>query len=273
METIKVKKTKREKVARVIPDEVYTKSVYVVVEKAEAMLMDKEVQGDIVDKFVYVFSKDGKEIEGMTYWGLVACAQANKRASWTPVFSRPEYTPLPNGKVILTIECKNPNSKQVEYGNCVFDPNSRFAERTAMTNAKRYALDKHIPVAQKVAFIKYVRTYEPNKILEIPAGEVAAVKPRELTTASGKAPADMQKDIAIKAIFAKIAAINQKHGTKVSADAVKEYLKNERGVAHLADMSLVELREAWDTMSAWSKDKKAWLELEALLNVGKPEGK
>ena len=172
----------------------------------------------------------------------------------------------------MTIECKNPVSKQVEYGNCVFDPNSRFAERTAMTNAKRYALDKHIPVAQKVAFIKYVRAYEPAKILAIAPAAVEAIKPRELTTSSDKAPADMQKDIAIKAIFAKIAAINKKHGTKVDSADVKEYMKNARGVAHLADLSLADLREAWDTMTKWSNDKKAWLELAALLNVNKPEG-
>lgn len=256
----KKKITKR--VRRVIPDDVQNKSIAVAIEKAQALLLTKEVEGQIIDKLAYSFPKKDKNgnehsIDGLTFWGYKACAENARVNAWTPVFMKPEYTPLSNGKVILNVGVKNPKTKAVEYGNCVFDPNSRFDERTALTNAKRYALDKHISVPQRVAFIEYLKAYEPEKVLQITPKEVHAIKPKELTTSVTKTPDDAQKDIALKAVFAQVGNIKTKTGVNLDKEKVKQYFKNKSGAVSMRDLSVVELRQVWQELYTIGQDPKA----------------
>lgn len=145
----------------------YSYSMTALVACAESQLSLNEIQGQIVDKLAYTFKNKGMKVEGLTFWGLEACTKYDKRNKWSPVWTEPKYQPLFDNKVLLTIGCINKKTKQTEWGNCIFDPNDRFSERTALTNAKRYALDKHISVPQKIAFVQYLLAHKPKQILKI----------------------------------------------------------------------------------------------------------
>jgi hypothetical protein len=143
------------------------KTVFALVENAESQLSLQEIKGKIIDKLAYSFTSKGITVDGLTFWGMKACAEGTKNGKWSPMWTKPEYQALSDGSVLLTIGCTNPITKQTEWGNCVFFPKVRFSERTALTNAKRYAIDKHISVTQKVAFVQYLKKNKPDQILKI----------------------------------------------------------------------------------------------------------
>lgn len=144
----------------------YSDSMAALVENAESQLLLEEIQGEIVDKLAYSFEGSGKSVKGLTFWGLKACTVYDKKNKWSPVWTKPEYQPLYESSVLLTIGCINPKTKQTEWGNCTFNPKIRFQERTALTNAKRYALDKHISIPQKIAFVQFLLSHKPKQVLQ-----------------------------------------------------------------------------------------------------------
>lgn len=145
----------------------YSRSMSTLVADSESQLQLEEIQGQIVDKLAYSFEGKGVKVEGLTFWGMKACAEYDKKNKWKPIWTEPKYDVMPGDTVLLTIGCKNPKTKMTEWGNCIFSPNSRFAERIALTNAKRYALDKHISIPQKISFVQFLLSHKPKQILKI----------------------------------------------------------------------------------------------------------
>lgn len=146
----------------------YDDSMAELVENAESKLLLKEIQGEIVDKLAYSFAGKNAKVEGLTFWGMKACTQFSKKKTerWTPEWTEPKYTQLSEKSVLLTIGCINPKVKKTEWGNCVFNPLARFSERIALTNAKRYALDKWLSIPQKIALVHFLKQHKPKQILQ-----------------------------------------------------------------------------------------------------------
>ena len=159
----KVKGKKQPSKITVVEKSEYGKTMSALVENAETGLMLKEIQGDIIDKLAYSFKGQGKMVEGLTFWGLKSCAEYDKRNKWIPQWTKPEYQQF-GDQILLTIGCINSKTKLTEWGNCIFSPRERFGERKALTNTKRYALDKHIPVAQKISFVKFIKNNKPKQV-------------------------------------------------------------------------------------------------------------
>ena len=156
------------------------------VEDAETKLVLAEIQGKIIDKLAYSFVSKNATVEGLTFWGLLSCAEKSKVNKWSPEWTKPEYEHLEGDSMLLTIGCKNPKTKHTEWGNCVFFPKARFSERVAMTNAKRYALDKHISIPQKIAFIQYLKKHKSEMLLTNQSKELLPDKTRFSVSEAGK---------------------------------------------------------------------------------------
>jgi len=156
------------------------------IEDAETQLMLAETQGKIIEKLAYSFAgRSNAMVEGLTYWGMLACAQGAKKTSWTPEWTKPEFQKLEGTPMMLcVVGCRNPRTKLTEWGSCSFNPAIRFDERKALTNAKRYALDKHLAVVQKVAFLQYLKKHSPGNILKLHEG--VQTQPAEKFTVSDK---------------------------------------------------------------------------------------
>jgi len=168
----KKKKLKKKKHTQIVvrkKQDKYSSSMTTLVASAESQLSLQEIQGQIVDKLAYSFKdkKKNMKVDGLTFWGLEACTKYDKRNKWSPVWTEPKYQPLFESKILLTIGCINPKTKKTEFGNCIFDANIRYSERTALTNAKRYALDKHISIPQKIAFVQFLLKHKPKQVLKV----------------------------------------------------------------------------------------------------------
>jgi len=228
----------------IIPVDNYGKVVAALVENAESQLTLLEQQGKIVEKFAYSFpGRNGQKIEGLTYWGLLACAEMKKKGGFRPEFGKPEYTPA-GDKILLTVSVKNPKTGQMEWGTCAFDPRERFSERIALTNAKRYALDKLISIPQKLAFLAYLKEKNPGSFLEVALPK----KPAEVRKALNPS-VDEQKDKAIKSVFAKINDLG------LNTEATIKYYKQLYGYEHTTEFRVDELRAIWKELRAAEIDK------------------
>lgn len=173
----KKKKTKTIKKSKIVVREKldsYGQTMAALVEDAESQLQLAEVKGKIIDKLAYSFKgkTPGTKVEGLTFWGLLACTEFSKKKDrWSPEWTQPQYQVMNDDAVLLTIGCVNPKTKKTEWGNCIFHPRLRFSERTALTNAKRYALDKHISIPQKVTFVQFLKANDPKKVLQLEEGK------------------------------------------------------------------------------------------------------
>jgi len=166
----KTKKEKKSKITVRKKVDGYGKAMATLVEDAESQLSLAEIKGKIIDKLAYSFKSKNVQVDGLTFWGLKACTEFDKSSKWSPKWTEPKYQVLNDEAVLLTIGCINPKTKMTEWGNCIFNPKARFGERTALTNAKRYALDKHISVPQKISFVQFLKKHKPKQILQIEEG-------------------------------------------------------------------------------------------------------
>lgn len=253
-----VKSAGSKKIVRdIVSVDEYGKVMSAMVENAENNLHLAEIQGKIINKMAYEFDgKGGSKVRDLTYWGLLSCAEAPKdvKKKWSPVWSKPEFQPA-GDLMILTISCENPKLKHIEWGSCCFNPRDRFAERTAMTNAKRYALDKHISVVQKVAYVDWLLKNKPDAVMKLdpPKNKTEVNKALDPTF-------DEAKEIAIKSLYAKI---NEVGG--YDTERVVAYFKKFYGVAHLRELNTENLRRCWATIVATKKSEEARKEFEAKL--------
>jgi len=227
----------------IIPADNYGKVVSALVENAESQLAMLEQQGKIVEKFAYSFpGRNGQKIEGLTYWGLLACATSPKKTGYQPVFGKPEYTSA-GDKILLTVSVKNPKTGQTEWGTCAFDPRERFAERIALTNAKRYALDKLISIPQKLAFLEYIKKQDTSKILTITPPKTTTEVRRVLNPSQ-----DDSYDKALRAVYAKI------NDLLLPTEKTMEYFKNLYGVDSVKKLSVEQLRQIWKELRSAEVD-------------------
>lgn len=268
------KKASNKRVKREFEQDQYNQAICVIVEKAEAQLLTEEMQGKTVDKLYYSFNskqKDDKgnfvKIEGLTFWGYKACAEQAKTNKWKPKFGKPDFHDHPNGKTTMTIAVTNPRSKETEYGVCTFDSNVRFNERTAATNCKKYGLDKMIPVAQRIAFIGFLKQYRPETQLALDDKGMKALKSKDFTTSSTPTPDDAKKDIAIKSIFAQIGALEQKHGVKLDKNKTKQYYKCKYGVVSLRDLNIDQMKEVWQDLYDTGRDREKTKKFAQLIST------
>lgn len=209
-----------------------------ILEQKEIELTLEEIKGKLIDKLAYSFTdSNGREINGLTKWGLISCCQKLKEGSFTPIFSEPKIEPLNNEYAILKIEAKNPITGQTAIGICQFRIGQRFAERIAETIAKRRAIENLLPLSIQQAFIEYLKKKKPEKVIKLKQEDFKSVK--EIQKQSGEVVDD--KTRAMRMLFALI------YEKRLNVEKWKEWIKKQIGVNHFDEISIEKMRELYKT--------------------------
>lgn len=242
-----------------VPQDVQNIIACAAVEKAESHLVEKEIQGEVIDKWVYSFiDRDGVERNGLTYWGYVACAEGQKpQFRWTPKFAKPELTVVSPSAVSLLVACTNPRTRKTEYGICSYNPTTKFEDRQALTKAKRYAMDKLTRPPLRISFVNYVLSYEPSKVLLVTEGEVVEAKQEIL-------PEETDKMKQLRYIFTKIANL------QLPRDRMHAHLRKHYKTKHLKDLDVAKLEEIKKGLDYYKKDKSRLADIKNVLKEMSP---
>jgi uncharacterized short protein YbdD (DUF466 family) len=209
-----------------------------ILEQKEIELTLEEVKGKLIDKLAYSFiDSNGREISGLTKWGLISCCQNLKEGGFSPIFSEPKIELLNQEYALLKIEAKNPVSGQTAVGICQFKIGQRFSERIAETIAKRRALENLLPISIQQAYIEYLKKKKPDKVVKIRQEDYKSVK--EIQKESGNVVDDKTK--AMRMLFALI------HEKGLDVEKWKEWIKKQIGVEHFNEISIEKMRELYKT--------------------------
>jgi len=207
-----------------------------ILEQKEIELTKEEIKGKLIDILAYRFvDSNGREINGLTKWGLISCCQNLKEGGFSPVFSEPKIEILNNEYALLKIEAKNPVSGQTAIGICQFKIGQRFSERIAETIAKRRALENLLPISIQQAYIEYLKKKKPDKVIQIKAENYKSVK--DIQKQSGNAVDNKTK--AIRMLFALI------HDRGIDVEKWKEWIKKQIGVVNFDEINIEKMRELY----------------------------
>jgi len=193
---------------------------YVMMDIEDEKQIVAEMQGEIIHTFVYSYSKDGREIMGLSKVGVdnVCRESANKgevfRVIGDPIIRDSEdaieiaikvgrFSVKPNGTEIMldtTFGAKRQPKKKLMKGTLTPDP---FYFETALSKAERNAKRKLLPESLIIEMIK--RYKAEGKIKNLSQPTVA-----EKTT-YWKAPAKKKDDCISKAQAEELKKIRQRH--------------------------------------------------------------
>ncbi|MEM1973313.1 MAG: hypothetical protein QXN68_00825 [Thermoplasmata archaeon] len=250
---VKNKKVKKA-IKRVLDEDKYNKVMCIIVEEAEKSLIEAELKGQLIDKLAYEYTnRNGEVVRGLTYWGYISCAKYGKN-KLDIVFSEPEIIPVGDGKMIVKVKVSD--GKNDEWGLATFDVKERFGERTALTIAKRYALDKLIPLQRQLVFLEYLRRNKPDKILKIQQPTFEEAK---------KVLGEDKIFEAMRSIFGLCQSM------ALDSEKVKKYYKDKYKVEHFNQIPIEELRKIYLELKVMRENGSKLKEFREILKNIKEE--
>lgn len=133
-----------------------------IMEYQELQAIEKEMAGQLTDKFVYQFKqydKDAKKWKIIRGIRAVGVREAVRFCKVKPYCFIPKFfyelNDLGDGYYREVVSCQNPYTKEITRSTCQWRRGDRFSDRTAQTNAERNTLLKQIPAQMQLQFINY----------------------------------------------------------------------------------------------------------------------
>ena len=127
-----------------------------IMEYKQMQAIERELAGQLTDKFCYEFKQGEQTIRGIRAVGVREAVRfcKDKPYCFIPQF---EYIneDLGDGYYREVVYCVNPITKEKTRGTCQWKRGDRFSDRIAQTNAERNALLKQLPTQMQIQFINY----------------------------------------------------------------------------------------------------------------------